>query len=203
MTRSELIEKVATVLDEINPLEQGETIANQQIDKQLDGAADSLVRMLPSSIAFPETGTPTVRNFIADFSVELECPADFVRLHRLKLKDWIRSISSLSPDGDQLLLKQDYKYVKSTFRRPMASIHNEDGTDIITCYPPPEESGDEVVEFLYVKKPSNAQSINTELMDMLAWHCAGIVYSVSGQSEHAELCRNRLAAMIETRIKHG
>ncbi len=210
MTRDQLIEKVAAIMDEVNPLEQGETILTPQIDKQLDQAAVSLMEMLPVSIAMPVSPAqmPSSRNFVENFSIEVVCPPDFVRLHRLKLKDWIRSVTVLFPDGDRLFLLQDYEHVKSTFRRPAGSLRHEDGDDVITCYPPPEASSlnqdenDAVDEFVYVKKPSDATDVHDSLVDFLCWNCAAIVYAISGQGEEAELCRNRLAAMIETRVKH-
>ncbi len=210
MTRAGLIDLVAAVMDEINPLSEGETILNPQIDAQLDQAAISLVQMLPPSIACPVNANPLPlsQNHKEDFSIDVVCPPDFVRLHRLKLKDWIRSVTILYPDGDRLLLLQDYVHVRSTFRRPTASLYHVDGLDILTCYPPPKEDSlsdppeDAVEEFVYVQRPDNAQSIDNRLADLLAWNAAAIVYSIAGQTDHAELCRNRLAAMIETQVKH-
>ncbi len=210
MERSDLIDMVAAIMDEINPLSEGSTAVDTQIDAQLDDAAVSLMEMLPTSIARPAAANPlpTSHSHIEDFCIQVNCPADFVRLHRLKLKDWIRSVTVLYPDGDKLMLIQDYKHVRSTFRRPSASLHNLGGVDVLTCYPPPlaeslaDPPADAVEEFIYVQRPENAESVDGSLAGLLAWNAAAIVYSITGQGPYAELCRNRLAALIEQRVKH-
>ncbi len=216
MTRADIIELVQAKLDEVHPLQAGATIADPQIDKQIDGAAVSLVEMLPSVLAYPVSASemPALVNFIPDMSVDIVCPADFIRLHRLRFMHWLRPLMSLTPDGTKLLYQQDYEYLKSTTRRPSAALYNKDGVDYITCYPAPAPADDQgclteypdpaegLAEFVYVQRPAAAEDLADALMEMLAWKAAEVIYQIHGQQDASTLCRERLMAMIEAKLKY-
>ncbi len=208
MDRADIIEAVRAKLDEINPLDEGTTIMDPQIDAQLDAAAVDLVETLPSVLAYPIEAEymPEPENLIQDLSVDIPCPSDFVRLHKLRLEHWTRSIYELLPPDDPKILLQDYVHMRATMRRPFGVLTRGDGVDIITCYPPPEGEDNliyvEVSEFMYVPLPSAAEELNDGLIDMLAWNAAGIIYGIHGEPALAEAARGKLAEMIQKKIKY-
>lgn len=206
MTRANIINVVLAKMDEVHPFDQGETITDVQIGKQLDSSAVSLIEMLPSVLANPVSADPlpTVTNYSEGFSLDLTCPSDFVRIHRLKLTEWTRPVIELMPDGISLLYQQDYDYIKATIRRPAAALYRKDGTEYITCYPAPdaEPTAGHVDEFVYVKKPTAAETLSDDLIDMLAWHCAAVIYTISRQGEYAQVCYARLNEIISSKLKY-
>ncbi len=217
MTRSQIIQVVRARLDEINPLDQGTTILDPQIDAQLDSAAVSLMELLPSIMAYPATASPTLVNHVPGISIDIECPTDFLRLHRLRLghvtdslKQWTRSVTDLLPAGHPKVDTQQYKHVKATLHKPFGVL-KRGATDIITCYPDCGGSIDDhsVAEFMYVKRPVDpitnqpkAEVLNDNLIDMLAWKAAEVIHSIHGQGNFAEMCRNNLMATIEGKLKY-
>lgn len=212
MTRTQIIDLVIAKMDEVHPFAQGETIHDVQIGKQLDNAAVSLIEMLPSVLAHPVSaeGPFTISNHKSGARLDIECPGDFVRLHRVTLSDWERPVIELMPDGIKLLYEQDYEMIRATIRRPKAALYTKDSTDYITCYPapviePPEEPPavpEYVTEFVYVQRPTAAESLDDSLIDMLAWKAAGLIYTISRQSELANTCYTMLNQMIETKLKY-
>lgn len=212
MTRTQIIDLVRAKMDEIHPFAQGDTIVDPQIDAQLDSAAVKLMEGLPSVLAFPVSATVgdlSVTNHISEYSLDIECPDDFIRLHRLKLTGWTRPVIELIPDGSRLLYEQDYEMIRATVRRPKAALYNMGGVDYISCYPAPEipdpvPPGTVYInEFVYVQKPDAAEDLNVALMDMLAWKVAGEIYAIARQKEDALMCYERLNLIISDKLKYG
>jgi hypothetical protein len=202
MTREAIISAVKAKIDEVHPLQAGATIADPQIDLQLDNAAVTLVEMLPSVLAYPATATPSVDNFIQGQSIDVVCPADFVRLHRIKLDYWNAPVTELIPDTGRLAEVQMYKYLASTVNRPAAGLYSKGVQTVIRCYPPPDEGGECVEEFIYVQRPSVAEDLNDGLIDLLAWQAAAIIYAIHGQGDSSALCETRLKALIDAKLKY-
>ncbi len=207
MYRELIIEAVRAKMDEINPLDQGETIVDPQIEAQLDGAAIDLLEKLPSILCSPVVAEDVEpENFIAEMSVDIPCPANFIRLHRLRLGNWVRGISDLLPQNDPQVLLQDYKHLKATIRRPIGVLSRNVDGDVITCYPPPDvvyANEVEVAEFLYVDKPDDVEEMlsnKPDLLEMFVWNCAAIVYVIHGQGANAEACNKKLVEMIEQKM---
>ena len=206
MTRSQIIALVQAKMDEVHPFAQGETITDVQIEKQLDVSAISLVEMLPSVLANPTSASPMpdTSNFKESFSIDIKCPADFIRLHRVKLDAWQRPVVELYPDGDKLFYQQDYDYIKATIRRPMAALYRKDGFEYITCYPAPAEAPESghISEFVYVKSPTAAETLPDNMIEMLAWKCSANIYSITRQSDLAQVCDARLNEIIQSKLKY-
>ncbi len=203
MTRNEIIAAVRARMDEINPLQEGTTIADPQIEAQLDYAAVNLMEMLPSVLAYPvDAGATDHENYIEDYSIDIICPADFLRLHKLKLTDWNRSISDLLPANHPKIDLQIYKHVKATVNKPIGVLSRNATRDIITCFPAPDDELYVVEQFLYVKKPDNAESLQDDLIDLLTWVCASMIYSIHGQPSFANLAKEKLMQGMEGKLKY-
>ncbi len=203
MTRDQIIDAVRAKMDEINPLAAGTTILDPQIDAQLDNAAVALVDALPSILAHPEdAGAVDAKNLIEDLSVDVVCPSDFVRLHKLKLTHWNRTVSDLLPANHPQVDLQIYRHLKATANRPVGVLSRDENGYIITCYPPPDDLLYAVEELLYVKKPANAQALDDDLIDLLAWQAAGTIYTIHRQAELAGVCYQMLTAAIEAKMKY-
>jgi hypothetical protein len=201
MTRDQIKAIVKARMDEINPLDQGTTILDPQIEANLDFAAVNLLEALPSILAHPVPGSPIPTNLIPNYSVTIPCPSDFLRLHRLRLPNWNRSISELLSDNDPAVDLQFYKHLKATVNKPIGVLVRGAAQYNIICYPPDDIPGT-VAEFLYVAKPANAQALNDDLVDLLAWNAAGIIYSIHGQGENANLCTQMLQGLIQAKMKY-
>jgi hypothetical protein len=210
MTRANIIELVQATMDEVHPFDQGETITDVQIDKQLELSAVLLMEMLPSVLANPTSatvGTLTVSNHTSGVSLDIKCPADFIRIHRIKLLDWVRPVIELMPDGIRLLYEQDYDYLRATIRRPKAALYRKDTFDYITCYPAPvipetDPPASYISEFVYVQKPTAAETLPDDLIEMLAWKCASKIYSISRQADLAQVCDARLSEIVQSKLKY-
>jgi hypothetical protein len=205
MNRQQIINLVRAKMDEINPLDNGQTVVDPQIDAQLDNSAVSLLELLPSVLAHPvsDTTAPEVQNLIPNKSVDVVCPADFLRLHRLRLNFWDRALTTLLPAGHPVEYRQDYYFIRANPRRPVGILYNIEGRDTIVCYPAPTGlTLPDIHEFVYVKRPAYAQDLPDALIDMLGWHAAALIYSIHGQGEFASLANSKLTEMIQTKLKY-
>ena len=201
MTRDQIKAIVKAKMDEINPLDQGTTILDPQIEANLDSSATSLLEALPSVLAHPISTSPMPINLVAGLSVTVPCPMNFLRLHRLRLSHWRRSISDLLPNNAPEVDLQYYKHLKATINKPLGVLVRSTTAYNIICYPPESTTG-AVSEFLYVARPDNAESLHDDLIEMFSWHVAGTIYAIHGQGENANLCTQMLKGLIEARMKY-
>lgn len=204
MTRNNIIEAVKAKLDEIHPLQAGGTLVDPQIDKQLDDAAISLIEMLPSALARPiePLSFPGNVNYKAGVSIDVECPADFVRIHRLRLTHWNIPVTELQPDTGRLARSQLYKYLQGTENNPVAALYTIGAQEVIRCYPPPQEDVQCVEEFIYVRRPNVAEDLDDSLIDMLSWKAASVIYMIHGQADASSACMNRLTMLVDAKLKY-
>jgi hypothetical protein len=192
MTRNEIIQMVKARMDEIDPTE-GVTILDPQIDAELDNCAVQLVEMLPPWLSNPKTGVATVDTHNIDHNAIIQCPADFVKVHRMKLSHWTRPIFSARRYADDEIRQEDYEHIRATDRTPWA-LYIED--TVLECYPG-GRTLPTVEEFSYVKRPANAQALDDNMMDMLVWLVAAKVYAVHGEGQFSELASQKLKELIQ------
>ena len=189
--RQQLLDKVMARLDEVSEFSSGLTIVNHQVAKEMDDSAVELMHLLPAYMAYPENGTP---EFSGGY---ITCPEDFVKIARLKLSSWDIPVTACTYPGDPRESFQLYPYLASDGRNPLAVIYNGAAGEItIKVYP----NGGTLTEFNYVKRPSAAEQINENLVDMFTWLCASRVYRVHGEKEAANICEEKLASIIQVKM---
>ena len=194
MTRDEITQTVKARMDEISPTE-GVTILDPQIEAELDNCANQLVEMLPSWLCNPETGVPTITTHTADESVVIQCPLDFVKIHRMTLSNWTRPIFSARRYAETERRLENYEHIRATERTPWAMYISD---TMLECYPG-GRSQPTVTEFSYVVRPDNAEDLADNMIDMLAWLVAAKVYAVHGEGQLSELASAKLKELIESK----
>jgi hypothetical protein len=199
MTRDQIKTVVKGKMDELDPLGTGTTIEDSQIEAQLDHAAITLLESLPSVLAIPEEAFVTAENLITDLSIDIPCPTDFLRLHKLKLTDHVRMITDLLPPNHPAIDLQVYKHVRASIYKPIGVLTKKTTGHVITVYPPPTDTLYAIEEFLYVKRPTAAEDLDDTLIDMLAWTCASAIYTIAG-SPLAKTCQEALTQIVQAKM---
>lgn len=223
MNRTDIIALVQSRMDEVNPLQQGDTLVDPLITLELDRCAVELLHMLPSVLCRPVIPTkyemvddvdtivkytPAVENFIPFNKADIVCPDDFLKIHRVRLDYWQKPIYNLLYDQHPKVVMEDYRYIKSTPLKPTGVLYAysevvEDElkeTYHIECYPVGGEAP-QVEDFMYVRTPNTAEELHFDLMDMLAWHTAGRIYAIHGETNNTTLCSGKLKELIQVKLQ--
>jgi len=189
--RKDIIEKVRLCLDEVSTLSEGTTIADPQIEGQLDDSAVSLLKLLPSILCPITTPSPLpeVDNDI------ITCPSDFIKLSEVKLDTWYNSVEIPLPIAHPRTRMESYQFLAAMPSNPLVAIKKKE--DGFYLYVRPEGS---IEVFNYVKRPEKAEDLTEEVWDMLAWHAAERIYAAHGEERGAALCKGRLEELIKTSL---
>ena len=190
MTREKIIEKVQLCLDEVNGLSEGRTMLDPQIEGQLDSSAVSLLMLLPSFLCGPVSATPAVSNNI------LTLPSDFLKLGRVRLNTWDNYINIPLPESHPRMAYENYSVLKAHAGNPLAVIKTKDGGKSLYVAPTGE-----LEEFTYVKRPSAAEVLPDDIIDMLSWHTAERIYRTHGEVQLAQVCRLHLDELVQNAQK--
>ncbi len=199
MTRSAIKDIVRAKMDELHPGE-GETIQDAQIEAQLDASAVLLVEVLPSRLAYPVSASPSLDNEVDGLSVDVVCPADFIKIHRLRLEGWTNHVTRLAEDTERIHQEQGYDMLRATVRRPVGVLSSGGAQYHITCYPAKGDGTDSIEDFMYVKRPTAAETLNDNLIELLAWQTAASIYLIAGQVDMSGACTQKLTTLIQSKI---
>lgn len=152
MTRENIIKQILLRIDEISPFAATDIIDNDLIDGLLNESAEDVLMKLPLHLL--PTSTPSTVNQISDqISTKIQLPIDFLRLIKLKLSGWNKSINELFPEEHpKFQLQYTNKYLRGTINRPIAFIVNattNQNKDIL-CFG--NSNDNNVSQFYYCKK---------------------------------------------------
>ena len=197
MSRSDLINKVKTRIDEVS--KSGDTIVDVGIEntKPYDTIVDELLdesalevllkapffRLPITAMTTPASGTPDTNDAkIGTISL----PADFLRLVSFKMKEWLKPVTTFALPGDDIAVKQSNKYIRGGVAKPVAILRKTSTGHLVSYYS--INSSHQIGEFLYIKK-SKAENITDDLLiETMCWICAGKTLTVLGQINLANQC---------------
>jgi hypothetical protein len=202
MTNEQIISLVLTYMDDVSPAANSETLINTVhpiIPQHLDYAAERLLEMLPVSLqqVFPPTGRLTQPQVMSDH-VYLECPADFIKLARVKLPSWARPVTRVINENSPGAIAQSYRYMGGSALRPTAVLVQASGNKFALELRP-VGSGQGPDMFLYVKR-RKAREIEDNLIDPLVWLIAARVFDTIKDTGSAKVCYEQLTNFIQAAV---
>lgn len=202
-TRLSIINVVKLKLDELLPEGEGvqfalETEPNvtNPLDLFINGILDECTKqvmlMAPIHILTPLTASPTVTTITTypngRKSCSVELPADFLRLHTLKLSDWERAVNIPGSVSDSRYKRQGNQWMCGTISKPEAFLahRNVSGTvkRILEAYTT-LVAVPAIGQFLYIAEtlPENLQD---NIVDALTWYAAGRILQITERLDLAQ-----------------
>lgn len=203
MSRTTLINKVKTKIDEISPDNtvlvdvgvEDEKPLDEIIEGLLDECAKELLLKAPVHRLAVTSGASAT---ITPAGVGLRygyitIPADFLRLVELMMTDWKRPVTILEPQGGYVAKRQANKWLRAGVNKPVAILSTRAAGHVIEYYS--IDTNHTISRFLYIKKDV-AENIPSVLVDSLCWICASKVLSILGKSNQAkEALENAISLM--------
>lgn len=206
--RLSVINLVKVKLDELVPEGEGvvyslSTAPNKTnpidlfINSHLDESAKDISLSAPLSAIYPIaiTGSGTAGPNSAKYGY-IELPTNFLRLSSLKMTDWKREVCEVTPTTSREYKKQSSIYTRSGSAKPRIAITWKPVTvnqttsikQVIEYYS--VDTAHTIEKLLYI--PSTATTDydmddwitnNPNLIDSLAWMCAGKIMQITGQMD--------------------
>lgn len=215
MTREELIKKVALKMDEISSSDDVIVQVNisdnnplyTQINGLLNESINDVLTKAPiyriQNHVVSNSSSTTVKIFgntraTAVFNV----PEDFIRLASITDTAFQRPIVDLAIEGDSIDKRQHNKFLVAKSAKPVAVIgRNKSGGRTITCYSY-DLDATPAPAMLYVKRyegsidPSTEIDMDSYLIDIISWVCAGRVFAAQGDVNKGKICDDNAAALM-------
>jgi hypothetical protein len=199
--RLTLINYVKAKLDEIIPEGEGVQFAveddvnisdplNLIINAILDEAAKRVLLNAPLHVLDPvksetETGTADTDDDKIGF---IPLADNFMRLVSLKMSDWKREVTNAINATDKRYRAQRNKYIRGGVAKPKAVFSFRTITDehrrVLEYY---SVDGSHSIDWLFYIQETNAQNLQSNLVDALTWVAAGMVLQITERVDLAKV----------------
>lgn len=195
MDRSRLINKVKTRIDEV--CESGDTIVpvgventkpyDTIIEELLDESALEILLKAPFFRLKIDTATlNAVADTIDTHIGYVSLPDDFVRFVSFRMEEWLRPVTELAIQGDDIALRQSNKYLRGGIAKPVSVLCKTDKGYKLEYYSVKESHS--VKEFQYIKKDTAENITDEQLINAMCWICAAKTLGVLGYANLSTLC---------------
>lgn len=202
-SRLSIINYVKAKLDEIIPegegvifnLSEATNISNPLdllINAHLDESTKDVILSAPLTVLFPKGASISSVNQYPDNKTGFVIlPADFLRLSFFKMSDWKRGVTIPITPQDPKYKKQSISFRRGTPSAPVAVMTWTDvaGTSkrILEYYS--IDTSHSVDKLFYIPETvaEDFVVVNPNLLDSLAWMCAGKIMQITSQSENFKL----------------
>jgi len=206
--RLTLINYVKAKLDELIP--EGEGISfnlsdtpnisdplDLLINAHLDEATKDIILSAPLTVLFPTKASASTGTALTDTSIGyVELPANFVRLSSFKMTEWKKDISiPVTPDNPVYLLQQ-FPLRRGTVNFPVVVLTwktiSATSKRVLEYFS--VLSSHTIDKFLYIPETvaEDFVVVNPNLLDSLAWQCAGKIMQITGMMDAAKLAQERV-----------
>ena len=206
--RLSIINYVKAKLDELIPEGEGITfnlatepnISNPLdllINAHLDECTKDVILSAPLTVLFP-TGMPSGSGTPFDDSKTgyVVLPDNFLRLSSFKMADWKKDLSEAISTQNPKYKKQQFKFLRGSVSFPVAVFNwkliSQTNKRIIEYY---SISSSHVVEKLFYIPETTAENfvtVNPNLLDSLAWMCAGKIMQITGMVNESKMAQERV-----------
>lgn len=164
MDRKYIVHKVMVKLNEVNPTLGDELLSSENINIKpldiiindiLDEATFELIKiapiyLLPLKKFYTNNGANVT--ITSDNIAIIQLPNNYVRFGYIKFPCWERSVFEALPDTSVEYIKQQNKYIRAGFVKPMVFIRGTDNK-ILECYTVANDQDNKTnVDFRYVEK---------------------------------------------------
>lgn len=171
------------------------------INAHLDEATKDVILSAPLSVLFPESvsgsGTPFSTGSKTGY---IQLPSDFLRFMALKMSDWKTEVTTLTHPQSAQYRRQAYSFLRGDLSNPIAVINwkligspTPTSKRILEYYS--VESSHTIEKLLYIPEQyaEDFLTVNPNLIDSLAWMCAGKIMQITGMVNEAKMAQERVS----------
>lgn len=199
MTYNEIVYYTKTIIDEVSPvdgLEDGISISDFGSDKPID---DFISQVLQEAANETQLVAPTyyldAERMSVSYTNEGTCicakPANFLKLLRVKLRNWERSVNVTVSEGSVRANMQGNRFLRGGNAKPI--VVEEKST--LTFIPGSQQDTlGTPVEYAAVKVPDE---IAEPLQIPMCWLAASKVLSIMGNINLSAKCKEHFAELIQ------
>lgn len=182
--------------NEIKPIES-------YINETLEQAANEMLLIAPIHLLqykeLDAIGTPSEEDKRIG---TIALPDDFLRLHTLRMKGWIRPCHVVNHEGDPIYTLQFKRWTRGTKEKPVVIIdgRDKDSEKAWTLHyysVDASETTHEVKTFKYVPRFDGEMDYERSIAELIALHCARKVYEVYGNTEQVGIMTNEINSVLE------
>lgn len=164
------------------------------INAHLDESAKYVSQIAPKHLIYPlalaeSNGTPFSDGDKAGF---IELPVNFLRIHSVKMKDWTLDVNENTPIESKMYKKQRHIAIRSKYTKPIISLNwrviSNVMKNVIEYYS--INTSHDIDHVFYIPNTfttdytfENWFTDNPNLVDALAWTCAGKIMQITGQMD--------------------
>lgn len=208
--RLTIINYVKAKLDELVPEGEGISFALSSapnisnpldllINAHLDEATKDVILSAPLSVLFPTAQAGSGTPFTDTKTGYIVLESNFLRLSSFKMLDWKREVKVPITSLDPAYKKQAYSFLRGGINKPVAvlnwkSIGSPASIQRILEYYSVDTS--HVIDKLFYIPEQYAEdflTVNPNLLDSLAWMCAGKIMQITGMVKEAEMAQQRVS----------
>lgn len=193
MDRLELVNAVRRKIDEVSATDtplQSVTLADENamdtiIESLLDESAREVLLKAPFTRLEITSASPAA---VANDDKEtgyIQAPDDYLRLVSFRMSDWQRPVVELAIKGDNISMRQYNKHVRGGVAKPVGVLSRNAKGPVIEYFSTVAATHS-VAEFLYIRSDVAENIKDTQMIDALAWICAGKTLSVMGNLTQAQ-----------------
>lgn len=145
----------------------------------------SFIDYTQSAVAIPDS--------IDNRTGMINLPSDFLRLHTLKMSDWVRPIHKLFDMSSPEYKAQLYEWTRGTRTKPIGVI--ESGG--ISYFSVEASDTHSVERFLYIPVFSNEIDYDLGVAELIALQCARKIYEIFSNNEQVTMLTNEINSVME------
>lgn len=209
--RLSIINYVKAKLDELVPEGEGISFALSSepnisnpldllINAHLDEATKDVILSAPLTVLFPTAQTGSGTPFTTgDKTGYIVLATNFLRLSSFKMADWKREITVPITPFDPAYKKQGYSFLRGGINKPVAVLNwKSTGTPatmkrVLEYYSVDTSHTIDKLFYIPEQYAEDFLTVNPNLLDSLAWMCAGKIMQITGMIKEAEMAQQRVS----------
>jgi hypothetical protein len=194
--QKELIELVEHRIAKATASDQTIGITRATAYRELVESVRQVARKAPSEYLYPLAIDDASGGVTTDaIHTEVTCPDNFLRFLHIKLGDWKREVTDLTPFGSDAWRLQWNKFSQADIYNPQATLKPK-GADaqVVQCFPP--DSTDTVDEFVFVTDDQAPESVPDELKDVISYLAASRMLANERQYDAAQALKANAGELL-------
>ena len=227
MTRSELISRVQTKLDEKSPFDEPQSLIaaagdssydkvkpiTMYIDDLLDEAANDCLRMLPLSLVGKDVEKLSLQSVQVDADgvgrilLSSNSINSYIRLIRVRVNSWQKEVTAFITSFDPLYLLQQDQHTRGKLCKPIVALVSERDCVELYSFPGMEnttmKTGPAEVYYIPCNKQAGSDKANPVLSpidELIAIRCAELVCNIFG-NQNAQVFQKEFTEKVNSVLR--
>lgn len=198
MTRSQLINHIKTLVNEISPTDglpipiddfADDRPIDDMIDSLLNGAARTLLLTAPVALLPVTTTATSTATLGTDGEALMPKPSGYLRLLGIRLPGWQRRVVEAQTPPSNTAQRQSNLFVRAGNAKPVVV----DLGAQLQLWPATDSPTSGILDYVAETLPEN---LSERLQQILCWHCASLYLQVTGDPVSAQKADERTNALF-------